>query len=159
MNEAKEYEVPAFTNLLTVVRNNSQSLIMSILKTLVSTLLLLFATSVFSQEKLIGNDSCMAFLRGIRREWRNDSLGANGFRLSQEQRLSICEVNKLYPDVLFNTIGPSNEVWTTARETEYIYYLSIETLLNGQKRIKYINFVVNSPKNYVVEIERGQIVR
>jgi len=101
----------------------------------------------------------MAVLRGIRSEWRNDSLGANGYRLSQEQRLSICGDNKLYPDVLFNTIGQSNEVWTTARETEYIYYLSNETLLNGQKRIKYINFVVTSPKNYVVEIERGQIVR
>jgi len=132
---------------------------MSILKTLASTLLLLFSTTVFSQGKVSGKDSCMAVLREIRREWLNDSLGANGFRLSQEQRLSICQDNKLYPDVLFNTIGPSNEVWTTLRETEYIYYLSNETLLNGQKRIKYINFVVTSPKNYVVEIERGQIVR
>jgi hypothetical protein len=132
---------------------------MSILKVFASTLLLLSSTTVFSQEKLSGKDSCMSVLREIRRSWRTDSLGANGFRLSQEKKLSICQDNKLYPDVLFNTIGPSNEVWTTERETEYIYYMSTDTLLNGQKRIKYINFIVTSSKNYVVEIERGQIVR
>lgn len=132
---------------------------MSILKTLASTLLLLFSTIVFSQEKLSAKDSCMTVLNELNREWRNDSLGTNGFRSIQSQRLSVCENSNLYPDVVLNTLGLSNEVWTTEKETWYIYYLSTKTLLSGQKRIEYINLIVTSPKNYIVEISRGQIVR
>jgi len=104
-------------------------------------------------------EDCRAVLHEISNEWRNDSLGANGFRLAQAQRLSICDSSILYPDFLLNIIGASNEVWTTESETWYIYYLSGKILLSGQKRIEYINFIVTGPKNYVVEISRGQIVR
>ena len=124
-----------------------------------SLILLSFSSAHTQPEGFYPDSSCLKIVQELKKNWRLDSMGNNGYRLANYKKFLICNPDYLYPDYLLNAIGMPNETWSTATESNYIYYYTTKAFPNGFTRINYICFKVTSPRNYVVEIDIGEIKR
>jgi hypothetical protein len=118
---------------------------------------LVFLFSNLNSQPKYPKNSCFEVVRKVKKDWRVDSLGENGYRKSVYKKFLKCKCEYLYPDVLLSAIGDANKRVLTDTSTEYVFYIDSKNTRPGISKHKFISFIVTSPKNYVVKIYKGTL--
>jgi hypothetical protein len=128
-------------------------------------LIMIFACKGSYSQKLDMDttQNCLDVIKEVSYYWKLDSLANNGFRLSTHEKFLECKPDKIYADVLLNTLGKPNEIRKTNKGTEYLYYYfdikSMPKDYSGPSACWYLSFKFENEENFLSSIEKGDIDR
>jgi hypothetical protein len=106
-----------------------------------------------------GVSDCMTLMNRLSENWKQDSIGNNGFRRDNSKYLLSCKQQGLTKNLLLTYLGKPNQIRDTNKGKQFLYYYyDFRTLPKGKDGplgYAYIVFTVPDGQEFVSNIDEG----